>query len=104
MDLEGGVDVIAFRIEGGGVVAYDAACPHAGALLRPENEMGGILVCYLHQWRFDVTNGDCIDVPRCPLKRYPVKVQGFDVTISLDGGGEPSSPHDNEVDGDDDVG
>lgn len=84
-DVGGDTDLIVFRLEGGVLAAYDAACPHAGALLRPENEMGNVLVCFLHMWRFDVTTGECIDVPQCPLRRYPVEIRGFDVVVSLTG-------------------
>lgn len=77
------LDVIVFRIEGGRVVAYNAACPHALALMRPENEMGGTLVCFLHQWRFDVATGACHTVPERPLTPYPVEVRGMDIMIDL---------------------
>ena len=43
-------DILVFRIAGGRLRAWNAHCPHAGALMRPENEMGGKLVCFLHQW------------------------------------------------------
>ena len=82
-DLDG-KDIIAFRLAGGELRAYDAACPHAGALLRPENEMGGSLVCFLHHWRFNVSTGECIDVPECPLTSYPIQTRGMEILIALD--------------------
>ncbi len=84
MDVADDLDLIIFRVEGGNVIAYDAACPHAGALLRPENEMGGVLVCYIHHWRFKVDTGECLDVPQCPLIRYPAQIKGFDVMVDPD--------------------
>lgn len=76
-------DVLVFRLEGSRLVAYDAACPHAGALMRPENEMGGVLTCFLHQWRFDVATGAGLTAPRCPLVPFPVEARGFDIMIDL---------------------
>ncbi len=70
-----GRDVLIFRRPGGGVVAWDAACPHAGAMLRPENELGGVLTCFLHRWRFSVEDGQALDVPGCALVGYPAVVE-----------------------------
>ena len=82
-----GLDLLVFRLEGGRLVAYDASCPHAGAQMRPENERGGVLTCFLHQWQFDVATGDCINVPRCPLTAFEVQTRGMDVFVEL-----PSQP------------
>jgi nitrite reductase/ring-hydroxylating ferredoxin subunit len=76
-------DVIIFKLPGGRLRAWDAHCPHAGALLRPMNEMGGELVCYLHTWVFDIDTGDCKTVPQCPLTGYAVEVVGMDVFLEL---------------------
>ena len=82
-DAIDGIDVLLFRLEGGDLVAYDAACPHAGALLRPENEMRGVLVCSLHQWQFEIATGACLTVARCPLTEYDVEVSGLDVFVTI---------------------
>ena len=78
-----GLDVLVFRIEGGGMVAYEAQCPHAGALLRPENAMGETLICFLHQWHFKVATGECVTVPGCDLRAFSVSTEGMDVVIEL---------------------
>lgn len=75
-------DVVVFKTPDG-VVAYHAHCPHAGALLRPENEMGGKLYCFLHQWEFDVATGACATAPHLPLRPYPIKVEGMHVLIDF---------------------
>ncbi len=86
-------DVLVFRLEGGALRAYDAACPHAGALLRPENEMSGTLICFLHHWRFDVATGGCVDVPQRPLVAYEVEARGMDIMLALtDGAGGVAAP------------
>lgn len=78
-------DVIVFKLPGGRLRAWDAHCPHAGALLRPMNEMGGELVCYLHHWVFDVETGACKTVPECPLTAYGIEVEGMDVFLEVPG-------------------
>ncbi len=79
-----GRNALVFRLEGGKLAAYAAECPHAGALMRPENEMSGVLTCFLHQWQFDISTGRCLNVPPHCLTRYPVEVQGVDVFLNLD--------------------
>ncbi|MEO1270441.1 MAG: Rieske 2Fe-2S domain-containing protein [Myxococcota bacterium] len=78
-----GLDLLVFRLEGGRIVAYEASCPHAGALLKPEHEMGGVLTCFLHLWQFDVATGDCITIPQCRLTAFEIVVQGVDVLVEL---------------------
>ena len=76
-------DVLVFRHEGGTLSAFDAACPHAGALLRPEHDMRGVLTCPLHLWQFNTETGDCLTVPECPLTPYPVSIDGLNVLIAF---------------------
>jgi len=80
---EHGRDVLVFKRAGGELVAYDAACPHAGALLRPENEIREVLTCTLHQWRFSVADGQAIGIPNCALERYAVRVEDGGVWVDL---------------------
>ena len=77
------LDVLLFKVSGGQLRAYDAACPHAGARLSPMHEMGGELVCFLHQWAFDIATGACKTVPGCDLIKYPVEVVAEDVWVTL---------------------
>lgn len=76
-------DVLVFRNEGGELAAFDAACPHAGAQLRPEHEMRGLLTCPLHFWQFDIKTGACLTVPECPLTPYELSIDGLNVLIAL---------------------
>jgi toluene monooxygenase system ferredoxin subunit len=67
-----GLDLLVFRLDDGSIVAYDAACPHVGAQLRPENEMRGVLTCTVHQWRFEIERGDGLDGVPCALVAHAV--------------------------------
>jgi len=55
---EGG-DVLVFLTETGEWKVYDAACPHAGAMMGfGYCGKGHIITCPLHAWRFDLRTGD----------------------------------------------
>lgn len=76
-------DVLVFRLDEGGLAVYDAHCPHAGALLRPENVVQGRLVCFLHQWEFEVDTGACLTAPRLPLRTIPHEVRDGALWVDL---------------------
>jgi nitrite reductase/ring-hydroxylating ferredoxin subunit len=81
--LGSGLDLLVFRLEHNQIVAYEARCPHARALLRPENALDHRLVCFLHVWEFDLRDGACLTAPGHPLRPFPVKIEGLDVFLSL---------------------
>jgi nitrite reductase/ring-hydroxylating ferredoxin subunit len=60
------------RAEDGGLRLLLDACPHAGGELRPA---GGLFVCPLHLWTFDVATGDCLNVPGERLRRFRTEVR-----------------------------
>jgi nitrite reductase/ring-hydroxylating ferredoxin subunit len=78
-----GLDLVVFRLGGRTLAAYDAACPHVGAQLRPENEIRGVLTCTMHQWRFEVATGCGLDGVPCDLVAHAVELRGTEVWVSL---------------------
>jgi len=76
-------DIMVFKVRTNQLRAWDAQCPHAGARLSPMHEMGGEIVCFLHQWTFDVDTGACKTAPGCDLIAYPIEVAGDDVWVTL---------------------
>jgi nitrite reductase/ring-hydroxylating ferredoxin subunit len=44
---------------------------------------GRIIVCPWHQLEFDVTTGECLAQPRIKLRRYPVRVEGDQIIITI---------------------
>ena len=84
MDVGGtSMDVLVFRLSNGSLRAYDARCPHAGALLRPENETRGRLICRVHQWAFDIATGLCETTPGIALERLEIERDGRDLYVAL---------------------
>ncbi|CAA9536264.1 MAG: hypothetical protein AVDCRST_MAG79-1397 [uncultured Thermoleophilia bacterium] len=91
-----------FRV-GDEVHALADRCPHRGAPLcsagdvvtgierRPDGRLelgpaGALVRCPWHKWDFDIASGECVVEPRLRVRRYPVRHDGDDVVVSLDGG------------------
>ncbi len=70
---------------GGTPRAFQGFCPHAREPLVNAAFDGETLVCPYHDWVFDARSGKCLDGKRCRLAEYPLKVQGEDVMIDVEG-------------------
>ena len=69
--------------------AIDNICPHVGGVLHAGKQEGGVIVCPIHEWKFDVKTGKCIWPGECELATYPLKVSGGDILVDVD---SPSTP------------
>ena len=69
--------------------AMDNICPHVGGILHAGGQEDGIVVCPIHQWKFNVKTGQCIWPGKCALATYPLKVNGGDILVDVD---SPSFP------------
>lgn len=63
--------------------AMDNRCQHAGASLGDGDLIGSCIHCPWHGWRYDVTNGVCVNDPRHRLPTYPVKINGENLFIEI---------------------
>ena len=63
--------------------AFKNSCPHAGGSLGLGELSGTIVACPRHDWRFDVTDGRCLDNPIYELRRYPVETRGDEVWVEV---------------------
>ncbi len=68
----GGIDLVLLRTSGG-LRAYEARCPHQGALLSEGEVEGQALVCRNHRWRFDAATGRRIGGGGECLRACPVR-------------------------------
>ena len=66
-----------------GFFAVEDTCPHAGGSLSTGLIDGREIVCPLHVWGFDVETGESPEDPNCPLRVYPVRVEGDELEIQL---------------------
>ena len=69
--------------------AIDNICPHVGGVLHAGKQEGGVIICPIHEWKFDVKTGKCIWPGECELATYPLKVSGGDILVGVD---SPSLP------------
>lgn len=67
----------------GQVVATQGQCPHAQGPLHEGEVEGATLTCPWHGWTFDLDTGDCAEDETMHLKRYPVRIDGDDVYVTL---------------------
>jgi nitrite reductase/ring-hydroxylating ferredoxin subunit len=69
--------------------AVDNICPHVGGLLHAGQLEDGVVICPIHQWKFDVKTGKCIWPGKCELATYPVKVDAEHIFVDIN---SPSHP------------
>jgi nitrite reductase/ring-hydroxylating ferredoxin subunit len=77
---------IAVYTIGGRFFATANICTHAYALLSHGFLEDGVIECPIHSGRFDVASGCALGPPVTKnLLTYPVRVDGEDVLVGLDG-------------------
>jgi nitrite reductase/ring-hydroxylating ferredoxin subunit len=57
-----GLDIALFNIKGQ-IYALDDECPHEGGPLHEGEFEGATVTCPWHCWQFDVTTGECFNMP-----------------------------------------
>ena len=81
----GGVRVAVFHTRDGGVFATQADCPHKNGPLADGLTGGGMVVCPLHSWKFDLKSGQAV-FGDCGIKTYAARLdeqQRVVVTVAL---------------------
>ena len=75
--------VVLYNVDGE-LFASPDVCPHRGAPLSQGDLDGGVVMCPLHAWEFDVRTGECVSLPEaCALVRYEVRVEDGFVSVVL---------------------
>lgn len=64
------------------VHAIDDRCPHQGYPLSQGTLNGCVLTCEWHNWKFDITTGECTFGGE-PVRRYPTRVEGGRVYLDV---------------------
>lgn len=77
-----GVDVALFNVEGE-FHAIDNTCVHRGGPLGDGPCEGTVVTCPWHGWQYDVTSGQCQNVPGEEVETYEVRVEGDDVQLKV---------------------
>ena len=66
-----------------GYLLLSMVCPHAGG---PVSNEGSVFMCPDHGWRFEHTQGECINGPIARMFSFPVSVSGGHLFVRLDDG------------------
>ena len=80
-----GVEVLVVRDREGVLRAFDGICPHEDSPLAEGYFDGTTITCAMHGWMFDAVTGRGINPPNCRIAAYPIKVEGDDIYVDLDG-------------------
>ncbi|MBU3600625.1 Rieske 2Fe-2S domain-containing protein [Polynucleobacter sp. 30F-ANTBAC] len=80
-----GKEVLLICKSGGELSAFQGVCPHQDIPLVEGKFDGKIITCRAHLWTFDVCSGKGINPSDCALAEYPVKVDGEDVYVNVEG-------------------
>lgn len=80
-----GRQIAVFRTRSGSVHAVDNRCPHRSAPLADGILAGGVVVCPLHAFRFELQSGRCEQPDFCAISVYQARVHQGHVLLKLPG-------------------
>lgn len=80
-----GHEVLLVCGEGGGIKAFQGICPHQDIPLVEGQFDGKKVICRAHLWQFDACTGKGINPDDCALAEYPVRVDGDEVLVDIEG-------------------
>ncbi len=78
-------EVLLVYANGGELRAFQNICPHQHFELIEGKLDDNVLTCRAHLWQFDVHTGKGINPADCALAIYPIKIEGDDVFVDVDG-------------------
>jgi nitrite reductase (NADH) small subunit len=76
-----GNDLALCNVEGE-IYAIDNNCAHQGGPLSEGILDGKIVTCPWHNWKFDVTSGDCTVNSMANVNCFKIKVEGDDIFVA----------------------
>ena len=80
-----GTEVLLVHVEGEGIHAVQAQCPHQEVDLVDGDLDGRVLTCMMHLWEFNVVAGKGVNPDHAEIAQYPVKIEGEDVLVDVEG-------------------
>ena len=78
-----GSEAVCVANSGGVFTALGNACPHRGAPLSAGCIADGKLICYLHGWEFQLTDGASDHPHRPSAKLFELVIEGNDVYVRV---------------------
>lgn len=77
-----GTEIALFNVNGN-IFAIDNACPHMGGPLGKGVLEGCIVTCPWHDWQFDVTNGNCVNMPGDDARSISVEIRENEIFLRI---------------------
>jgi len=77
-----GKPVLLVRL-GGKVYCVSNVCPHAGCTFQGGILAGYVLMCPCHGWKFDVRNGEYLEIPQVKLECYYCKIENGKIYVEI---------------------
>ncbi|MDH4083814.1 MAG: Rieske 2Fe-2S domain-containing protein [Nitrospira sp.] len=77
-----GKTLAVFNVDGT-IHAINNTCCHRDGPLGEGELDGDIVTCPWHGWRYNVTNGACMNNPSAKVEAYQVRIDGDDIKVLL---------------------
>jgi len=84
-ETQDGTEILLVFADGGELRAFQNICPHQHFELIEGTLDGNVLTCRAHLWQFDADSGAGVNPKDCALAVYPLKIDGDDVYVDVDG-------------------
>jgi 3-phenylpropionate/trans-cinnamate dioxygenase ferredoxin subunit len=77
-----GNSILLAKVEGQ-IYAVSNKCPHMGCQLQGGILTGFIVMCPCHGWKFDLRNGQYLEIPEVTLTTYRCNVQNGKIYVEI---------------------
>lgn len=78
--LSNGFEIALFKVKGQ-IYALDNSCPHEGGPLGEGTLEECVVSCPWHGWEFDVTTGECLNMPFEEARKIGIKIVGDQIFL-----------------------
>jgi len=85
LEVTGADNIALFRTAGDRVFAMVDRCPHKGGPLSQGIVAGDSVTCPLHGWNIALASGEACAPDMGCARKFPVRIDGDEVWLSLDG-------------------
>lgn len=65
------------------IQVFDSVCPHRDTIITCDAVNGTTVTCPMHNWKFNLENGECVDKGNRPLNKIENKTEGKSLYLNL---------------------